>query len=621
LNVDTAQILEGIETAVWIYDFTAGSIIWSNPAAQRLWEADSAEDLAARDLTADMSASVAAKLQHYREDFRDASASVVETWSFYPKGIPHRVKVKCRGVWLNDDAPAMLVEVIEQERSEADNTRSVEALLHTTVMISLYSEDGTWLYGNPAARAAFGGGVHGLTERIVPSDAAEAFKAELYDKGSASLTAEVRRSDGVRWHEIVGKLCRDAVTGRRALLISESDVTAVQTARFAHQQAEQAAIEATQQKTEFLTTMSHELRTPINSVLGVTELLDAKLIDPEHRALLDMIKDAGQTLLKTITGILDLSKIEEGQLVLEQIEFRPSDLVPQLRSIHGAAASANETRLTLSTTGSVEQPRLGDPHRIEQVLNNLIGNAIRFTRGGEVLVEIACQTPDALDLKVSDTGLGMTEDQSNRIFEKFAQAETATARTHGGSGLGLAITRGLVEAMGGQITLTSAPNKGTTVTVTLPHVPLAQPSMQAAAMQTAATPPDGQIRVLAAEDDRTNQMVLRGLLSTMDIVIDIASSGEEALDHYRAKHYDLLMLDINMTRMDGMQTLQAIRAFEADSGRRETPAIAVTANVFHHQIESYLKAGFQAHLGKPLRSQALADCIDQTLRRARAVEI
>ncbi|MEL6220975.1 MAG: ATP-binding protein, partial [Pseudomonadota bacterium] len=321
------------------------------------------------------------------------------------------------------------------------------------------------------------------------------------------------------------------------------------------------------------------------------------------------------------TGILDLSKIEEGQLVLEQIEFRPSDLVPQLRSIHGAAASANETRLTLSTTGSVEQPRLGDPHRIEQVLNNLIGNAIRFTRGGEVLVEIACQTPDALDLKVSDTGLGMTEDQSNRIFEKFAQAETATARTHGGSGLGLAITRGLVEAMGGEITLTSAPNQGTTVTVTLPHVPLAQPSMQAAAMQTAATPPDGQIRVLAAEDDMTNQMVLRGLLSTMDIVIDIASSGEEALDHYRAKHYDLLMLDINMTRMDGMQTLQAIRAFEADSGRRETPAIAVTANVFHHQIESYLKAGFQAHLGKPLRSQALADCIDQTLRRARAVEI
>lgn len=621
MNVDTAQILEGIETAVWIYDFTAGSIIWSNPAAQRLWEADSAEDLAARDLTADMSESVAAKLQHYREDFRDASASVVETWSFYPKGIPHRVKVKCRGVWLNDDAPAMLVEVIEQERSEADNTRSVEALLHTTVMISLYSEDGTWLYGNPAARAAFGGGVHGLTERIVPSDAAEAFKAELYDKGSASLTAEVRRSDGVRWHEIVGKLCRDAVTGQRALLISESDVTAVQTARFAHQQAEQAAIEATQQKTEFLTTMSHELRTPINSVLGVTELLDAKLIDPEHRALLDMIKDAGQTLLKTITGILDLSKIEEGQLVLEQIEFRPSDLVPQLRSIHGATASANETRLTLSTTGSVEQPRLGDPHRIEQVLNNLIGNAIRFTRGGEVLVEIACQTPDALDLKVSDTGLGMTEDQSNRIFEKFAQAETATARTHGGSGLGLAITRGLVEAMGGQITLTSAPNQGTTVTVTLPHVPLAQPSMQAAAMQTAATPPDGQICVLAAEDDMTNQMVLRGLLSTMDIVIDIASSGEEALDHYRAKHYDLLMLDINMTRMDGMQTLQAIRAFEADSGRRETPAIAVTANVFHHQIESYLKAGFQAHLGKPLRSQALADCIDQTLRRARAVEI
>ncbi|MEO0623519.1 MAG: ATP-binding protein [Pseudomonadota bacterium] len=621
MNVDTAQILEGIETAVWIYDFTAGSIIWSNPAAQRLWEADSAEDLAARDLTADMSESVAAKLQHYREDFRDASASVVETWSFYPKGIPHRVKVKCRGVWLNDDAPAMLVEVIEQERSEADNTRSVEALLHTTVMISLYSEDGTWLYGNPAARAAFGGGVHGLTERIVPSDAAEAFKAELYDKGSASLTAEVRRSDGVRWHEIVGKLCRDAVTGRRALLISESDVTAVQTARFAHQQAEQAAIEATQQKTEFLTTMSHELRTPINSVLGVTELLDAKLIDPEHRALLDMIKDAGQTLLKTITGILDLSKIEEGQLVLEQIEFRPSDLVPQLRSIHGAAAGANETRLTLSTTGSVEQPRLGDPHRIEQVLNNLIGNAIRFTRGGEVLVEIACQTPDALDLKVSDTGLGMTEDQSNRIFEKFAQAETATARTHGGSGLGLAITRGLVEAMGGQITLTSAPNQGTTVTVTLPHVPLAQSSAPTAAMQTAATPPDGQIRVLAAEDDMTNQMVLRGLLSTIDIVIDIASSGEEALDHYRAKHYDLLMLDINMTRMDGMQTLQAIRAFEADSGRRETPAIAVTANVFHHQIESYLKAGFQAHLGKPLRSQALADCIDQTLRRARAVEI
>ncbi|MEM9147110.1 MAG: ATP-binding protein [Pseudomonadota bacterium] len=614
MTADIQRILNLIEAPVWIFDFNTSRIRWSNAAACRLWNAQSPEELAAREMAADMSPSVASKLAHYREDLRQEGASFVETWTLYPNDEPFRVKARCRGFGIDDEDPAMLVEVLGEERAvTAENVRSVEAVLHTNVMISLYTADGDWLHGNPAARARFGSWARRLSDRFVDASVSERFLATIRDGGTADVTARVRCTDGIFWHEIEGKWCRDAVTGERAILVSESNVTAAQTARVELERARQEALEATQQKTDFLTTMSHEIRTPINGVIGLTQVLDSKISDPESRAVLAMIADAGESLLKIVNEVLDLSKIEAGQMEFEEIEFVPSDLLRKLGAIHQAKAMANGTALSLKTVGDAAQPRIGDPHRIMQVLNNLVNNAIRFSPDARVAVEIGGTADGPLTLSVSDTGIGMSEEQCARVFDSYVQADRATARQFGGTGLGLPITRGLIEAMGGTIAIQSSLGKGTEIQVSLPLRP-SQRIIGPQASKAAAAEQDGKpIRVLAAEDNTTNQMVLRGLLRSMGVSIDIVGSGEEAIDLYKQDDFDLLMLDISMPQLDGIQTLHAIRRYEAERDLLPTPAIAVTANVFQHQVEAYLAAGFHEHLGKPLRTEALRQCIHRTL--------
>ncbi|TVQ57865.1 MAG: response regulator [Rhodobacteraceae bacterium] len=411
------------------------------------------------------------------------------------------------------------------------------------------------------------------------------------------------RTSGAPFHDETGRFA-----GYRGVA---SDVTQFVLAR-------ERAEAANRAKSEFLATMSHEIRTPLNGVLGMAAVLDAALNDSEHRRMLDVIRDSGALLLGVINDILDFSKIEAGRLRLEAAPFRPGDLARRIEAFYTLKATEKSVAFTVETTGAPETARLGDAHRVMQVLHNLVGNAMKFTEQGAVGVSFDCPADGPMTLVVRDTGIGMTEAQAARIFDDFAQADASTTRRFGGTGLGMSIVRRLVEAMDGAIAVDSRLGEGTTIRVTLPlPATAASPSVaddDAAGGGWAAGGFAG-VRVLAAEDNEINRTVLAALLARLGAEATITPNGAEAVAAFRAGAFDALLLDISMPVMDGPAALARIRAAEAAAGAPPAPAIAVTANALAHQVAEFLALGFEAHVPKPVDPTALATALKRALAR------
>ncbi len=394
------------------------------------------------------------------------------------------------------------------------------------------------------------------------------------------------RISGAPFHDAEGRFAGYRGVG--------ADVTQLYTAK-------ERAEAASRAKSRFLANMSHEIRTPLNGVLGTAELLDATLTDPEQRRMLAAIRESGEGLLKLLNDILDLAKVEAGKLTLEQVPFRPAMLAERIAALHGPAAQARG--LTLAVDCTVEEQRTGDPHRLLQVLHNLVGNAIKFTPAGSVAVTIAAAPGDHLTITVADTGIGMTEDQIGRAFDDFEQADNTVARRFGGSGLGLAIVRRLVDLMDGSIAIASAPGRGTTFTVTAP-LPAVGPAAEAAQAPVRAVADLRGLRALVADDNATNRLILRSMLSRLGIEPTLVEDGSAAIAQAGAGDYDVFLFDISMPGVDGLAALAAIRA--AGGRAACVPAIAVTAHAMTHQIAEYLAAGFEGYVPKPFRSEMLA---------------
>ena len=491
----------------------------------------------------------------------------------------------------------------------------------------------------------------GKTRQEIAARLPEAFQSADWEGLTATIDRRERFSNFVytfaaadgspRWVRVAGApvFGRDgSFAGYRGV---GSDVTELTL-------AVRRAEEANRAKSLFLANMSHEIRTPMNGVMGMAELLDATLTDPAHRHMIAAIRDSGEVLLSIINDILDLSKIEAGRLELERTAFTPSELARRVESLHSLKAREKRLHFAVFTCGGADTARLGDPTRILQVLHNLVSNAIKFTEEGEVSVTFHCGHGKPMAIEVRDTGIGMTEEQARGVFRDFMQADSSTTRRFGGTGLGMSIVKRLVEAMGGEVALSSQPGAGTTVRVVLPLAlaeepePVPQPAPQPApkpapkpeaadAAPEAATvlptpaprPQTGPglrlppgLRVLAADDNRTNRMVLEAMLRRLGISALMVEDGPEAVATSGTAPFDLLLLDISMPGMDGMETLAAIRAKEAGAGAPQVPAIAVTANALKHQVESYLAAGFAAHVAKPIRLETLAEAIEGCLPAA-----
>ncbi len=411
---------------------------------------------------------------------------------------------------------------------------------------------------------------------------------------------------------------------RARVVYAMVDVTEQVQAERAREDALAEAERANAAKSNFLAKMSHEMRTPLNGVLGVAQVLERLITDPDQRRMVKVMHDSGALLLSIINDLLDMSKIEADLLELELVPFVPADLAQRVDSVHTLRASEKRLSFSVVVAGDGNSARLGDPHRLLQILHNVISNAVKFTEAGSVNVTLDCTLDDRISLTVRDTGIGMTEAQRTQVFEEFGQADSSIARRFGGTGLGMPIVRRLVEMMDGTIDLQTEAGVGTLVSIDLP-LPLTDASDPAPSVPAADWPNMQGLRVLAADDNRTNRMILGAMMGQMGIAAVLVPDGAEALRLYEREVFDLVILDISMPDLDGVSVLNQIRTREAQRNRptapdTRLPVVAFTANAMSHQVASYLGAGFDDCLTKPLQidrlTAALGRLISERGRRA-----
>lgn len=368
--------------------------------------------------------------------------------------------------------------------------------------------------------------------------------------------------------------------------------------------AEREAVSANRAKSAFLAMMSHELRTPMNGVLGMARALQMTRLDAQQAGYVETIIRSGDGLIEVLNDVLDISKIEAGRL---DLEVRPFDLVDagrRVTELWSEAAAGKGLVLAYEPHPELPSWAMGDETRIRQVLLNLVSNALKFTEAGEVRLLMApapaSDGDGGVEIIVADTGIGMTPEQQAGLFQPFVQAEASTARRFGGTGLGLAICRHLCELMGGSISVASSPGKGSAFRVWLP-LPAAQPPAPAEA--PAAPVGLSGLRILVAEDNPINQAVARAILEAAGAQLEMANDGAEALERLRTGDYDLVLMDVHMPVMDGIEALGRIRAGLA--GRAGIPVVALTADAIHGEEKRLKSLGFDALQEKPIQPAAL----------------
>jgi PAS domain S-box-containing protein len=400
-----------------------------------------------------------------------------------------------------------------------------------------------------------------------------------------------------------------------AVVLSAQDITDEYAAMMQLEDALHKAEDVSRAKSTFLANMSHEIRTPLNGVLGMAEILENALTDPSKKRMAAIIRQSGETLLSVLNAILDMSKIEAGKLTIEDVPFTLSDILTPIEVLHRVSAEEKGIHLTVLTSRGVGLQRHGDPFRLTQIFNNLLSNAIKFTEAGEVNVVVTSMPGQPVTIDVTDTGVGMTEEQLARAFNSFEQADGSMTRRFGGTGLGLSIVRELVRLMGGDITIDSTAGKGTHVQVTLPLPEIAVEIAPAAAPQDQVARPILQDRrILIADDNQTNRLVLSEMLFETGVALTLCADGQQAVDAWAqalrdGAPFDMILLDITMPVMDGLEALAEIKRREADQGLVPVPAIAVTANATPSQVATYLSCGFDSHIAKPIRQEAFLSVV------------
>jgi len=449
---------------------------------------------------------------------------------------------------------------------------------------------------------------------------------EAWQKGAQRVSSELWTETRPQGGDIHLQAWTVRAGGRPILAIEVADVLYRErqlTLQYAHETALQYETiqrlnlqvqRAAQAKSEFLAMMSHEIRTPMNAILGMADLLAETPLSAEQQRYVAIFQRAAASLLDLLNDILDLSKIEAGELKLEAVAFELREVVARATELVGIRAAEKGLAIESEIGADVPPWLSGDPVRLRQVLINLLGNALKFTEKGKLTVRIARDSegsdPAALRVGVADTGIGIPQDKLETIFESFSQADSSTTRKYGGTGLGLSISKRLVEAMGGRIWVESTVGSGSTFYFTAKlGVAEARPEAAAEAMAAAGVA-RVPLRILVADDSEDNRFVIRAYLKGTPYVLDFAEDGAIALEKLKTRAYDLALVDVHMPAMDGYTVVREFRDFESAHGRTALPVLALTADAFKEAVEKSLAAGFNRHLAKPIRKAALLQAIE-----------
>ncbi len=420
----------------------------------------------------------------------------------------------------------------------------------------------------------------------------------------------VRHRDG-HWVHILdrGRVCGRDAEGRPIRFTgTQTDITAQRV-------AEIAAVEASHAKTAFLARMSHEIRTPLNGILGVVHLLAGMDLDAEQAALVQVLRQSGESLLTITDDVLDISKVESGELTLEATAFDVRQLIGSTHELYRERAVAKGLEYSLSVSAQTPEHAVGDPHRTRQILANLLSNATKFAETGGVDLRVDARPLEdgrvELEIRVRDTGPGIGDPEA--VWLPFRQADCSTSREHGGTGLGLTICRELTMLMGGDISVRSEVGVGSEFIVRLPlshastDIGTPRPSVWPGALSLPV------LEVLVAEDNAVNQLVVSGVLRRLGQTVTVVGDGQAAWRACEARAYDLVLMDIHMPTMDGMEACRRIRASLSEDAPR---IVALSADAFAPDRAAFARARFDGIIAKPFRPSDIADLIYRVARRA-----
>lgn len=659
------QAMTMARIGAWTVDLIAGSLHWSD------------EVFRIHDMEPGPMPSLEEALDFYapaaKERVTQALADLIGGFGGFDEEL-ELVTATGRRIWIHtmgdvdhnaDGVPVRLYGVVQEvtaRRNLQERLReSEERLLHALDG----ANDGVWDWHPQRSEIHFSPrwkGILGLGDDELPSHV-EDWHARIHEEDRARVAAvlnaaldggidgyreeyRVRHGDGGwRWILSRGKVVDRGPDGRAERMVgTHTDVTEEVRMRDEIVAAREVAEAAAQVKADFLATMSHEIRTPMNGILGMAQMLLDSELDADQRHVTETIFHSGTSLLHILNDVLDLSKFEAGEVVLEEIPFDPVECARGVVELMNFDCRDRDG-LTLAFTaeGGVPPSVLGDGHRLRQVLLNLVGNAVKFTSEGRIeLVVSSVDEPGGKRLRfvVTDTGIGFDDETAQRLFEAFTQADSSTTRRYGGTGLGLAVCKTIIELMGGTIGCHGSEGRGATFWVEIPArmVSEARPlrfdalpsldriargggagaeggsSGDAAAADPAAPEPGAPaadaapLSVLVAEDTPVNQAVARRMLESLGCEVEIAENGEIAVERATAREFDLVLMDCQMPVMDGYLATHALRAGESEGGRALT-IVAMTANAMAGDRERCLEAGMDDYLVKPVLRDALAEML------------
>jgi signal transduction histidine kinase/CheY-like chemotaxis protein len=471
-----------------------------------------------------------------------------------------------------------------------------------------------------------------LLQRLHPDDRVrlQTMTRELLDGRQAKTAAQyrVRSATGWLWvesHAMVAE--RDSQGQPLRLMGTHADIGERKRVEADVERARELAEQASQAKSEFLANISHEVRTPLNALMGLTRLLMDSPLNPEQASWLDLMDSSAHALLVLLNDVLDLSRIEAGKMQLEHKRFPLHDALAEVSAVYSEQARSKSITWGLTLAPDLPAHLEGDAGRLRQVLGNLLSNALKFTpRGGRVEMSAsraaqAANGSRCWQIRVKDSGVGISARQQATLFDAFTQADASTARRYGGSGLGLAICARLVRLMGGTIAVDSALGQGSCFTVSLPlnESPLALPKSAPRELGelAAAGKRFAGLCVLVAEDHPVNELLMNQLLKRLGCTVRNARDGEQAVAQWAQGGVDLVLMDVQMPGTNGLQATQRIRELESQHGLARTPIVAVTANAMVGDRATCLAAGMDGYTPKPVSPQALMAAMDTALRGLR----